>query len=1324
DPDELAKWQKSENMAKHLLTQQIPDSTALQVHNLSNVTAMWNEIVHEYTEKGAYAQTDLRTKFLSSQCPTDGDIRQFLDDLRTKRDELAAVGVQIEEKDYRSTIIQSLPKYLASFASGQLVTARLYSPMQTIDPDVLISLIIEESERRSRKETRYARSKAKNRDGDEAMSLTPGNPFGRGRGNGRNGSRGGSSRGHACQRGPCWNCGSREHYKSQCPNPDKTKKEGSSATMKGSAHAVTLDSDEEGAFSVHTLDEFDDEVTLPDLLSDDEDLPYDSANLVNDSPISAPIVELYDSGSTRHISPYKEKFERLTPIPPRLFSAANRQLFDATAMGELVIEVPNGYDVTKLRLTEVLYSPEVGYTLVSIGRLDQLGYSVTFAEGTCTIRNPADDVVGRIPKSKAGLYRVIHDDDCDSINAAAETITVMELHRRMGHISPSVTRCLAEKGLVSGLKFDLSKDEPTFCKACVYAKATRKPVAKERVGERAAEFAEEVHTDLWGPAPVETLGGRRYYITFTDDKTRLTYIHLLRQKSEAFMAYKEFEAACCTQHNARVKTLHSDRGGEYLGREFVMYLKTAGTKQKLTMHDTPQHNGVAEHLNRTLLEKVRAMLHESSLPHTLWGEAVRHAVWLKNRTPTKALDGGTPLEAATGKKPDLSRARAWGSNIWVRIEGGSKLGGRVAEGRWVGIDDNSLNGCRIYWPEKKSVTVERNVYWNPSSAEALPREGEEEDNYLPNVMLTSTAPVAETVVAPSPPPVTPAQSVPPSPPAEPPEDAAALLASIVEDSDDDLCRIDLTMAMDEVIAETEALEPSSLAEARRHPDWPRWEEGIREELDTLKEAGTWELVDLPSGANIVGSKWVFRAKKDAAGNVVRYKARLVAQGFSQVEGIDYFDTFAPVATLASIRVVLAMAARSNLELHQIDIKGAYLNGTLTDDEVIYMRQPPGFESVDHPQKVCRLRKTLYGLKQSGCRWYQRLVEILVDELKFTHCSVDQAVYFRRRSTGELIIIVVHVDDCTIAATLLSEIEEFKKDIRKHVEITDLGELHWLLGIEVTRNRDDRAISLCQRPYIESIIRRFGFDELKPVSNPMEPSTKLHSGQSPSTGAEFAAMKHIPYREAVGSLMYASLSTRPDISYAVTTVSCFSGNPGIPHWEAVRRIYRYLIGTKNLKLTYGGAPNALVGYADADGSMAEDRRAVSGYAFLIDGGAVSWSSKRQKIVSLSTTESEYVAATHAAKEALWLRSLIGELFGPLVEPTTLFSDNQSAIALTKDHQYHARTKHIDIRFHFIRWVVENGKIRLIYCPTADMITDTLTKALPSPKVKHFAFELGL
>ena len=236
--------------------------------------------------------------------------------------------------------------------------------------------------------------------------------------------------------------------------------------------------------------------------------------------------------------------------------------------------------------------------------------------------------------------------------------------------------------------------------------------------------------------------------------------------------------------------------------------------------------------------------------------------------------------------------------------------------------------------------------------------------------------------------------------------------------------------------------------------------------------------------------------------------------------------------------------------------------------------------------------------------------------------------------------------------------------------------------------------------------------------------KLSSSQSPTTSTDFTAMQHIPYCEAVGSVMYAALGTQPDISYAMTNISCLSSNPGILHWDAVCHIHHYLLSMKDLQMTYSGIEKALVRYTDVDGSMDEDHKVISGYAFFINGGAVSWSSKKQEIVSLSTTQSKYIAATHATKEALWLRSLIAKVFLPMDSAITLFSDNQSTIVLTKDHQYHARTKHIDIHFHFIHWVINDGKLYLIFCPTNDMVADSLTKALPSPKVKHFSTKLGL
>jgi transposase InsO family protein len=1073
-------------------------------------------------------------------------------------------------------------------------------------------------------------------------------------------------------------------------------------------------------------------------------------------------VELYDTGATRHISPFRSDFKTYSPLtPPILFNTANKQRFQAIGSGSMAIQVPNGGIENEVLLRGVLYAPSVAYTLVSLGTLDAEGYNMLVGGGNLEISDPYGQRVGRIERNARGLYRVTHEEEANAV----ELLSVMELHRRMGHIAPSTARKLVDSGAVTGVKIDPESRE-SHCDACLYARATRKPIPSVRIRPPAQSFGDEIHTDVWGPSRTATRQGRHYFATFTDDATRYTVTFLLRTKDEAFEAYKSFEAWALTQDHCKgIKVLRSDRGGEYLSTAFNAHLAAAGTARKLTTHDTPQLNGIAERLNRTLLERIRAFAHDSGLPQSLWGESLRHAAWLKNRTATRALDGKTPFEALYGQPPDLQSLRNWGCQVWVHSPGGSKLDPRAKEAKWLGVDVDA-RAHRIYWPGSGKVSVERDVYFGPSaqleeeeSSLDVPSEG----IVLPDIPPTpppAEPPLKEQAVKPTPAPVSTKTPQPaplrrgtrnrkPSRPVrdllsgagstdpstartlklpgafvEDPEEAGGVWSAedgeptLLEDYDG------LEYAFVVETSDAEALEPRTLAEAKRRPEWPLWEKAISEELATLKTAGTWRLEEAPPGANIIGSKWVFKAKKDAAGNVVRYKARLVAQGFSQIGGVDYDDTYAPVAKLASSRAIIAMANRLRLELHQVDIKGAYLNGVLNEDEVLYMQHPPGYKAADAGVRVLRLVKTLYGLKQSGRRWYQKLTSIF-DTLGLKQCQVDQAVFFKSdKKAGDITVVAVHVDDCTIAASSARLVEALKTGMRQHVEVTDLGELHWMLGIEVQRDRKAGTVHLSQRAYIDSILRRYHLDDLKPLSTPMDTQVRLSSEQSPKSAAEFAAMRDVPYREAVGALNWAALSTRPDIAFAVSTVARFAAEPGPAHWEAVKRIFRYLAGTRDLWLSYGETRRTLEGYADADGSMAEDRRAITGYAFLIDGGAVSWSSKRQEIVSLSTTESEYVAATHGMKEALWLRSLLSEVFRGFRDATTLFSDNQAAIALTRDHQYHARTKHIDVRYHWIRWVIEQGSLRLVYCPTDDMVADALTKALPSTKVKHFAAGLGL
>lgn len=469
----------------------------------------------------------------------------------------------------------------------------------------------------------------------------------------------------------------------------------------------------------------------------------------------------------------------------------------------------------------------------------------------------------------------------------------------------------------------------------------------------------------------------------------------------------------------------------------------------------------------------------------------------------------------------------------------------------------------------------------------------------------------------------------------------------------------------------ECIEPA-YEEAKKRPDWPKWEEAIGSEIKSLTRNGTWEIVDRPRTGNVVDPKWVLRVKKNAAGEINKYKVRLVARGFMQVYGVDYYETFAPVAKLSSFRLILAIATRNDWPAETFDFNSAYLNSKL--DEDVYLEQLPDHEFAD--------KKALYGLKQGGRKWYETLCAALAD-LGFLHAEADYGVFFKR-SGSDLTVLAIHVDDCLIVASVQRLLDACKTAIGAKYKLTELGPVSWLLGIKISRDRANRTLALSQHAYIDAILTRFNFDDLKPVSTPMDPHAPLSKTQCPESAAEVVRMRRVPYKEAIGSLMYAAMGTRPDIVFAISTLAQFLQNPGWPHWEAVKRVFRYLLGTKRLSLVYGGAHRGLEGFVNADGASQEHRRAITGYVFLVDGGAISWSSKKQELVTLSTTESEYVAATHTAKEALWLCRLIGKVFRPLAAPTPLYSDSKSAIALTEDGSYHARTKHIDIRYHFIRY----------------------------------------
>ena len=420
---------------------------------------------------------------------------------------------------------------------------------------------------------------------------------------------------------------------------------------------------------------------------------YEYAYLVGTSDTRKLEVDLYDSGATRHMSGFIHKFVNFIKIDPIPITAADKRTFQAIGKGDMYVNIPNKSRTnSQILLKDVLYAPSMGVTLVSISKIASAGSTVVFTGNFCRIYNKNRVMIGEI-KVKGGLYRVHY--SASGVEGYSvqtnEILTVDELHRRLGHVSHERAKHLVKKGSVEGIELQAG-DEATTCEPCESAKGARKAVTKVREGGRCPAVGDEIHSDLWGKAPVESINHKLYYVSFTDDHSRYTNIYLLHSKDEAFDHYRIYEAWLSTQHNAKIKCLRSDRGGEYLSEDFSAHLKQAGTVRKLTVHDTPEHNGVSERLNRTIMEKVRAMLLDSGMPKFLWAEAVTHAVYLKNRTWTRTIGNTTPYEILYGHKPNLSNLHTWGCRVRVHREVDSKLESRSFVGHWMGFDEDTKDG--------------------------------------------------------------------------------------------------------------------------------------------------------------------------------------------------------------------------------------------------------------------------------------------------------------------------------------------------------------------------------------------------------------------------------------------------------------------------------------------------------------------------------------------------------------------------------------------------------------------------------------------------------
>jgi hypothetical protein len=514
--------------------------------------------------------------------------------------------------------------------------------------------------------------------------------------------------------------------------------------------------------------------------------------------------------------------------------------------------------------------------------------------------------------------------------------------------------------------------------------------------------------------------------------------------------------------------------------------------------------------------------------------------------------------------------------------------------------------------------------------------------------------------------------------------------------------------------------PNTYKQAMQSPEASEWLKAMKEEMGSLQKHGTWVLVQKPKDCNVVGCRWVLGIKRHADGSNERYKARLCAQGFTQEYGVDFEETYSPVAHFNSIRLFIAIAVWMKMEVEQMDVNTAFLNGDL--EEEIYMKQPPGFEVKGKESFVCKLQKSLYGLKQSPRQW-NRVMDKFLNQNGFKNCAADTCIYIKKDGK-DVTMISLYVDDLLIGSTSSKMMQDTKQLLNKRFEMKDLERLKFCLGIEFVWDKNG-SCHLRQRQYILDILKRFNMEDCKPVATPMQAGVKLTKDMCAKSAEDIQEMKNVPYRSAVGSLIYLVTGTRPDIAVAVSEVSRFLENPGQQHWKAVKRILRYLKFTLDMSLRCNPNSMELTGFSDADwaGDL-DSRRSTTGYLFKFGDFPVCWKSKRQPTVALSTAEAEYMSLASAGQTAIWFRQLLADLGFRQDKATVIFEDNQGCIAMAKNPVSHERTKHIDIKYHFIRELVSNETIKIEYLSTEDMEADILTKSLSRDRHHMLCTRLGL
>lgn len=1022
-----------------------------------------------------------------------------------------------------------------------------------------------------------------------------------------------------------------------------------------------------------------------------------TAFVVNGGSSNAWII---DSGASAHMCHDKAIFTELKEFAGGFITLANGEKTRVLGEGSAVITVLDGSQKERrITFSDLKYVPGLEANLISVDRLAKRKMKVIFDYEGCKVIDVQGTIVATGVRYNGQYYLRLTESSMRAAHAQHLENCQHQWHRRLGHRDWAAVEKINKEKLGTGMKIT-DCGLKLVCECCLQGKSTRAPFPTV-IDRKSTRVLDLVHTDVCGPMETPTPSGYRYVLHIVDDFSRFTVTCLMQKKSEAAEKIMHYVQWVENIFGRKPRFIRSDGGGEFDNTQLRKFYTDNGIKPQFTTPYSPQSNGVAERKNRSITEMTTCMLMDSGMDKRFWGEATLTATYLQNRLPSRSVSK-TPYELWWNRKPDLRHLRIFGSDAYVHIPKvkRNKLDERAVKLKLVGYS-HEHKAYRFVNPETDCITISRDARFVENEigtnfvevpmTETLRKKADNEKN-----VTTDSSTVIE--------------------PSQKGNEHTEMEINTEENGRPERRSKLPTYLEDYVlgyaagVASCAREEPLNVQEAMKEKEW---REAMSSEMESHRSIGTWELVPLPKGRKAIGSRWVFKIKRNEKDKVVKYKARVVAQGYTQRYGIDYCDVYAPVTNYTTFRTFLTIAGKQKLTVQHLDVKTAYLNGVL--EEEIYMRQPPGFAVQGQEELVCRLKRSIYGLHQSARCWYRKLSEVLA-KLAFKASTADQCLYVKS-ANGRSLFLLVYVDDMLIATSTQAEARQICDDLNQEFSITCLGEIKHFLGMEAQQSGGFYKIRL--KTFIERLLETHGMNDAKCANSPMDQGYL----KQPSEAQLFEDVTK--YRSLVGGLLYLAVTARPDVAAATAILGRKFTSPTQADWTAAKRVLRYLKRTKEYFLPLGGTDEALCGYSDSDwAGDIESRRSTSGFIFLYCGGVVSWASRRQTCVTLSSMEAEYVALTQACQETIWLRKLLRDFGEGPKDATVIKEDNQGCLAFVKNERTHRRSKHIDTKEHFVQELCERNEIILEYCPTEVMIADIMTKPLGPQKHEFFCDLLNM